>query len=73
MITGTTSLTDCLCIQSLRILGALSVGKEATKEPNLLYSTLMFGIFLVRSFSTPSRDSACAPMPCRSQMQQPHS
>jgi hypothetical protein len=29
------------------ILAALSAGKEATSEPNLLYSTLMFGIFLL--------------------------
>lgn len=29
------------------ILAALSAGKEATKEPNLLYSVLMFGIFLL--------------------------
>lgn len=29
------------------ILAALSVGKEATQEPNLLYSVLMFGIFLL--------------------------
>lgn len=29
------------------ILVALSVGKESTQEPNLLYSTLMFGIFLL--------------------------
>ena len=29
------------------ILVALSLGKEATQEPNLLYSLLMFGIFLL--------------------------
>jgi len=29
------------------ILAALSAGKEATEEPNLLYSVLMFGIFLL--------------------------